>query len=218
MLKLNDTVAPHLGDKILYAGSGIENASFALIMMHGRGSTAESIISLSQELELKDTIIIAPQADQFTWYPYRFIEKRNMNEPGITSGFVLIDSIIKSLNLNNIETENIYLLGFSQGACLALDYAARKPRKYAGIFGLSGGLIGDILNADDYSGDFHGTPVFLGCSDNDFHIPESRVHETAEILSNLNSKVIKKIYPGMGHRISMEEVGAINKLLIEQTN
>ena len=218
MLELNNTIEPHVGDKILYTGVNLENAKNALILIHGRGSNAESILPLADELNLEDTIIIAPQADQFTWYPYRFIEKRERNEPGISSGLALIDSIISSLNESGISTDNIFLLGFSQGACLTLDYAARNPKRYAGIFALSGGLIGERLNLDDYSGNLEGTPLFLGCSDNDFHIPEERVHESGKIFEELSADVTKKIYQNMGHTISYDEINEINTIISRHLN
>ncbi|MDX1700759.1 MAG: dienelactone hydrolase family protein [Melioribacteraceae bacterium] len=218
MLKLNNVLEPHSGDKILYTGVDLENAKTALILIHGRGSTAESILPLANELNLDDTIVIAPQADQFTWYPYRFIEKRERNEPGISSGLALIDSIIYSLNDSGISTDNIFLLGFSQGACLILDYAARNPKKYAGIFALSGGLIGEKLNWNDYSGNLEKTPVFLGCSDNDFHIPEERVHESGKIFNELSSDVTIKIYNNMGHTISYAEIEEMNTIISKHIN
>ncbi len=213
MLSLNNLIEPHLGNEILYGGEKLEDAKFAMILIHGRGGTASSMMSLVDELNLKDTIVIAPQADNFTWYPYRFIEKREVNEPGISSGLKLIDSIIGELNERGISTENIFLLGFSQGACLTLDYAARHPRKYAGVFVLSGGLIGDKLNSNDYGGSLDRTPVFFGCSDNDFHIPETRVHESAEIMKNLNADVEVRIYKNMGHTINRDEIEIIKKMI-----
>ena len=213
MLKLNDLLEPHLGVNILYSGAAIEKAKYALILIHGRGSTAESIQSLSHELDLRDTFVIAPQADQFTWYPFRFIEKREKNEPGITSGLNLIKEIILSLNNNGILSENIFLLGFSQGACLALDFSARFPAKYGGNFALSGGLIGDKLDKNEYSGNLEKTPIFLGCSNMDFHIPENRVHESAEILKSMGASVTKKIYNNLGHTINLDEIEIINQII-----
>ena len=218
MLKLNNVLEPHVGDKILYSGVDLENAKNAMILIHGRGSNAESILPLANELKLEDTIVAAPQANQFTWYPYRFIEKREVNEPGISSGLALIDSIISSLNDSGISSDNIFLLGFSQGACLTLDYAARNPKKYAGIFALSGGLIGEKLNWNDYSGNLERTPIFLGCSDNDFHIPEERVHESGKIFNELSAEVTKKIYNNMGHTISYDEIVEINSIISKHQN
>ncbi len=213
MLKLDNLISPHFGKNIIYSGSDIKNAKNAIFLIHGRGGTAESMLGLTDELNLVDTIIIAPQADDFTWYPYRFIEKREMNEPGISSGLQLIDSIKKSLNQNGIKSENIFLLGFSQGACLALDYAARNPEKYGGVFALSGGLIGDIINKNDYVKNLQNTPIFLGCSDIDFHIPLERVSESADVFSLLGADVTKRIYKNMGHTINQDELEIINNII-----
>ena len=215
MLKLNNTIEPHKGERILYSGSDLESAKRAMILIHGRGATAESILSLSNELNLEDTIFVAPQARDFAWYPYRFIEARTKNEPGITSGLTLINSIIAALNESGIENNSISLLGFSQGACLTIDYALRYPKKYAGVFVLSGGLIGDVINLNDYKGDLENTPIFFGCSNIDFHIPEVRVKESAEITKSLNADVTVKIYENMGHTINEDEIEIINSILLK---
>ena len=213
MLKLNETIKPHLGEKVLFAGSELSGSKYAMILLHGRGGNAESMLSLANEFDLEDTLVIAPQADNFTWYPYRFIEKREVNEPGISSGLVLINSIMNSLGQSRIKSENVFILGFSQGACLALDYTVRFPKKYAGVFVLSGGLIGDEIVDNDYKGDLQDTPVFLGCSDVDFHIPEKRVYKSAEIAKLLNAEVKTKIYPNMEHTINHDEINMINQIL-----
>ena len=214
MLKLENTIRPHSAEKILTGGAELQSAEKAMIMIHGRGADASSILELSSQLRGDSIAFIAPQAEGFTWYPYRFIEKREANEPGISSGLALIDSIITALNKHRIARKDIFLLGFSQGACLAVDYAARNPDKYAGIFCLSGGLIGEKIEAADYTGDMQQTPVFLGCSENDFHIPEARVHESAEIFKSLNAKVTKKLYPNLGHTINRDEIDIINQILL----
>lgn len=215
MLKLNNTIEPHKGERILYSGSDLESAKRAMILIHGRGATAESILSLSNEFNLEDTIFVAPQARDCAWYPYRFIEARAKNEPGITSGLTLINSIIAALNESGIENNSISLLGFSQGACLTIDYALRYPKKYAGVFVLSGGLIGDVINPNDYKGDLENTPIFFGCSNIDFHIPEVRVNESAEITKSLNADVTVKIYENMGHTINEDEIEIINSILLK---
>jgi phospholipase/carboxylesterase len=156
---------------------------------------------------------VIPQAADFTWYPYRFIESRAANEPGLTSGLHLIDTLVNAVIDNGLNREKVYLLGFSQGACLAADYVARNPAAYGGLFVLSGGLIGKQINLADYCGDLDNTPVFLGCSDSDFHIPESRVHETASIFEQLNADVTKRIYAGMGHTVNQDELDFINLVL-----
>lgn len=212
VLKLDNLIPPHNSGKILYSGSEVNKADSAFIMIHGRGSNAESIIGLWNELDLTKTLVIAPQADSSFWYPYRFIEPREKNQHGITSAFKLLDSIIDSLNDEGIPNEKVFLLGFSQGACLALDYAIRHPKKYGGVFALSGGLIGDALNSEEYSGNFERTPVFVGCSTNDFHIPEQRVHDTAEIFEKVNADVTKKLYENMGHTIIQDEIDIIDSI------
>jgi len=216
MLEIKDTIPPHMGGKILYGGSNIEDATAAMILIHGRGAAAESMHPLIDLFDSQHMTFIMPQAENLSWYPYRFIEKRETNEPGISSGFSLIHALVKSLNKTGIPNEKIYFLGFSQGACLAADFAARYPSRYGGVFVLSGGLIGEILRSDDYNGDLGQTPVFFGCSDSDFHIPEERVHESADIFEKLNADVTKTIYPDMGHTINLDEIDSVNRL-IEQT-
>jgi phospholipase/carboxylesterase len=213
MLVLRNTTGPHTGEKIIYAGEPVDRAARAMILMHGRGAYAESMQGFIDELRAGRMVFIIPQAENLTWYPHRFIEKRKVNEPDLSSALQLIDAIVTALSSGNISRENIYLLGFSQGACLAADYAARFPARYGGIFILSGGLIGDRLDPSDYSGDLRQTPVFLGCSDMDFHIPEARVHESAGIFRQLNASVTEKIYPGLGHSVSREEIEIVKDIL-----
>tara|TARA_R100000479_G_C6360590_1_gene192854 strand:- start:576 stop:1094 length:519 start_codon:yes stop_codon:yes gene_type:complete len=155
----------------------------------------------------------APQANGNTWYPYSFLAPTDQNQPGLSSGLQKIHDIIEELESEGISKENIYLLGFSQGACLASEFVARHPAKYAGLIALSGGVIGDAVNPEEYSGDLNGTPVFLGCSDVDAHIPKERVNETEELLKKLGASVTKKLYPGMGHLVNNDEIEHINALL-----
>jgi len=200
---------PHTGEKIIYAGAAIENADSAMILLHGRGADAASMKGLIDQFTVEKMLYIFPEADNFSWYPYRFIEKREANEPGITSGLTLIDAIVQALDRQGIPKEKIYLLGFSQGACLAAEYTARHTSRFGGIFILSGGLIGELLDGRDYDGDLQQTPVFIGCSDADFHIPESRVHESAAIFETLNAAVTKRIYQDSGHTINRDELDFI---------
>jgi phospholipase/carboxylesterase len=213
MLTLSKTIQPHTGEIIFTAGRQFEEADSAMIMLHGRGATAQSILQLSGEFKNDKMTFIAPQADGMVWYPYRFIEEREVNEPGISSGLKLIEELIKKVNERGIPVEKIFLLGFSQGACLALDYAARNPQKYGGIFGLSGGLIGARIEKSDYSGDLRRTKLFLGCSEDDFHIPEERVDQTAKIFKHLNADVTEKIYPDLGHTVNQDEINFVNKVI-----
>jgi phospholipase/carboxylesterase len=216
MLQLDKTIRPHQGQTIFYSGTSIENADSAMILLHGRGANAASMKFLISEFESDCLMYIIPEATNFTWYPYRFIEKREANEPDIRSGLLLIDSIVNALNKRNIPKQNTFILGFSQGACLAVDYAARYPARFAGVFALSGGLIGDTIKQSDYDGNLKQTPVFFGCSDTDFHIPKERVDESAQIFEILNADVTKRIYPKMGHTINRDELNFINEVMSEQ--
>lgn len=204
---------PHQKTETATAGVAPENAKAAMIMVHGRGATAESILTLADEFEAKDLHYAAPQASRFTWYPYSFLAPTERNEPGLSSGLQAIFDIITGLEEKGIPKEKIILLGFSQGACLASEFAARHPAKYGGLVALSGGLIGDSISADSYSGSLEGTPYFVGCSDIDPHIPVERVDESAEILGGLGASVTKKIYPGMGHTVNQDEISHINKII-----
>lgn len=213
MLDTSKIIEPHKNQPVLQSGAAKNEAKAVMIMLHGRGATAESILSFADKFVFPNVTYLAPQAKVNTWYPYRFIEPREKNEPGITSGLQLIESIISQLNQKGFSTEKIILFGFSQGACLALEYAARNPHKYGGIIGLSGGLIGDKLNYSNYTGSFHQTHVFLGCSEIDFHIPIERVKETTKIFKLLNASVIEKIYPGMDHTINEEEIEIVSGMI-----
>ncbi|MEQ9279864.1 MAG: dienelactone hydrolase family protein [Balneola sp.] len=212
--KENPFKGPHQNHKTASGGVDLSDAKFAMIMIHGRGASAESIIGLGNEFETNDKItFMAPQASGFTWYPYSFLAPTEKNQPGLNSGLQAISDLIVQIEKEGISKENIFLLGFSQGACLATEFVARHPGKYAGVIGLSGGLIGDEVDPSVYSGDLEGTPVFLGCSDIDPHIPKERVDETEAAFEKLGGKVTKKIYPGMGHLVNEDEIQHIQQLL-----
>lgn len=184
-----------------------------MILVHGRGATAESILGLANELGLDDVACIAPQAAGNTWYPYSFLTPIPQNEPGISSGMGVIAAILGKLENDGVDARRVALLGFSQGACLALEYAARHARRYAGVFGLSGGLIGPPGTPRDYAGSFDNTPVFLGCSDVDPHIPLERVMESAAVFRQMGAAVDERIYPGMGHVVNPDEIAAVRALV-----
>lgn len=205
---------PHQNQKIASAGVSSEEANAAMIMIHGRGASADSILDLRHEFDIaKNLAFRAPQANGHTWYPYSFLAPTQQNEPGLSSGLQQIFNIVEELESNSIPKEQIYLLGFSQGACLASEFVARHPAKYAGLIALSGGLIGDKIQPENYSGDLKGTPVFMGCSDIDPHIPKERVDESETVFNNLGAKVTKKIYPGMGHTVNNDELEHIKNLI-----
>lgn len=206
---------PHQGQPVSKAGVAPEEAAVSIIMVHGRGASAENMLLFAGEFERGDIHYRALQADRHTWYPQSFLAPKEQNQPGISSGLQAIYDEIVRLNEVGISTDKIFILGFSQGACLATEFAARHPTRYGGIIGLSGGLIGPEVDPDAYSGNFDGTPVFLGCSDNDPHIPAERVHITAEVFEKLGAKVTMKIYPNMRHTVNQDEISHIRQLLDE---
>ena len=206
---------PHGGERVLMGGAPLETAAGALIAIHGRGGGAEDIIALAREIALPNITILAPQAAGNTWYPYRFLEPTERNEPYLSSALRIVADLIAQIGEGGIPPERVALLGFSQGACLALQAAARNARRYAGLIGFSGGLIGPPGTSFDFAGSLDGTPVFLGCSDVDSHIPKERVEESAVALERLGAAVDVRLYPGMGHTINREELEAARTILEE---
>lgn len=191
----------------------IAQARLVAILLHGRGATAQDILPLSQEFTARDIAYLAPQAAGNTWYPYSFLMPIEQNEPALSSALRLIESMLESLRRQNVPPDKVALMGFSQGACLSLEFAARHAQRYAAIAAFSGGVIGPPGTARSYSGAFAGTPVFMGCSDADPHIPVERVHESADIFTHMGAAVDKRIYPGMGHTINGAEIDAVDALL-----
>ncbi len=199
--------------RVTSIGAPPEQARGAVIMIHGRGDSASGILSLAGAFQRDDLVYIAPEAPTGQWYPFRFMEPIERNEPGITLGMQALNAVRALLERQGIDARRTVLLGFSQGACLALEYAARFPRPFGGVVGLSGALIGPDSTPRDYPGSLAGTPVFLGCSDVDFHIPLHRVYEAAEVLDRLGATVTTQIYPGMGHTVNDDEIDHIRHLL-----
>ncbi|MBX3000017.1 MAG: alpha/beta hydrolase [Caldilineaceae bacterium] len=212
-LRIEGLLAPHAGQPVHYVGMPLGRATAAMVMIHGRGSSAGDILGLADEFPTDNFVYLAPQAAGHTWYPNRFMTPIEGNEPYLSSALALIDSIVNKVIEAGIGSERIFLLGFSQGACLALEYAARHAGQYGGVIGLSGGLIGPPGTSWAYDGDFAGTPIFLGCSDVDSHIPLGRVEETAAVFERMGAAVTKRIYPGMGHTINRDEIDFIRNLL-----
>ena len=204
---------PHAGQPLLTAGAPLERAPAAVVMIHGRGASADDILALAEELDRPDLAYLAPQAAGNTWYPFRFLEPIARNEPYLSSALGVVGAVVARAGTAGIPPERVVLLGFSQGACLALEYAARHARRYGGVVGLSGGLIGPDGTPRDYPGSLAGTPVFLGCSDVDPHIPVERVHESAAVLRRLGGAVDARIYPGLGHTVNRDELAAVRELL-----
>lgn len=199
--------------KIVFAGTSLSKAQAAMVMVHGRGATAESILELARALPDEGFAFLAPQAESFAWYPNSFLAPIESNEPGISNGLNVIRDVAKEIEDAGIPSNKIIILGFSQGACLALEFTARNAKRWGGVAGLSGGLIGPDGTQRNYAGSLDGTPVFLGCSDVDFHIPAKRVEETARILTNLGGKVTMRLYPGMGHTVNDDEIEFVSSMM-----
>jgi predicted esterase len=206
---------PHGGERVLMGGAPLETTAGALIAIHGRGGGAEDIIALGREIAPPNVTILAPQAAGNTWYPYRFLEPTERNEPYLSSALRIVADLIAQVGEGGIPPERVALMGFSQGACLALEAAARNARRYAGVIGFSGGLIGPPGTSFDFAGSLDGTPVFLGCSDVDLHIPKERVEESAVALERLGAAVDVRLYPGMGHTVNRDELDAARTILDE---
>jgi phospholipase/carboxylesterase len=198
---------------IVSAGKALTAASKVLIMLHGRGGSAEDILSLAQHLDVRDFALLAPQATNNTWYPYSFLAPPKQNEPWLSSALDLVKSIVDDLYKQGVPSDHIYFAGFSQGACLTLEFVARKATKYGGVVAFTGGLIGDKIYAENYSGNFQNTPVFIGTSDPDPHVPVERVYATSNILKNMNAAVTEKVYTNMGHTINQDEIEQANRLV-----
>lgn len=199
--------------QITTAGKKPGQASKALIMIHGRGGSAEDILSLSSYLQLDDFSLLAPQATNNTWYPYSFLAKPAENEPWLSSALALIKELVSDITSTGIASQHIYFLGFSQGACLTLEFVTRNATHYGGVVAFTGGLIGDKIYRENYQGDFAGTPVFIGSGDPDPHVPVERVNASTAILEEMHAQVTKKIYQGMGHTISQDEINTANQLI-----
>ncbi len=197
---------PHQGQPVLQAGKPLADAKAAMILVHGRGANAESILGLHTVLPHPDLIYLAPQAVDNSWYPYSFLTPMAQNEPDLSSALQVIADLIAQVEAAGIPPEKIILGGFSQGACLTSEFVARNAKRYGGILVFSGGLIGPAGTPREYPGSLDGTPIFIGCSDTDAHIPLARVHETADVFTRLGGRVTEKIYPGMAHTVIKNEV------------
>jgi predicted esterase len=203
---------PHRGSEEVWFGPALEEAQSAVVLIHGRGDSPRGILPLAVELEAPHTAFLAPQAVSFSWYPYSFLSEVELNEPWLSSALDRIEAGVSAVR-TVIPEERVVLMGFSQGACLALEFAARNTRRYGGVVAFSGGLIGPDGTPRDYPGSLEGTPVFLGCSDIDAHIPVGRVHESALVMDGLGGEVEERIYAGMGHTINEDEIAWASGLL-----
>jgi len=204
---------PHKGQPLLTAGPAPQEAGAALILLHGRGATAGSILTLHRELGLPALAALAPQAAGFAWYPSSFLAPIDANQPFLDSALRRIESIVSDLLAGGLVSERIAILGFSQGACLTSEFVARHPRRYGAVIALTGGLIGPPETPRSYPGSLAGVPVFLGSSEPDPHVPFERVRETEEVLSRMGATVELRRYPGMPHTVNEDELNAVRELL-----
>ncbi len=204
---------PHQEQPLVTAGTDLADATAAIVLVHGRGATARSIVQMGEQLHRDGLALLAPQAAGNTWYPNPFTAPVETNEPGRESGLQAIDDAIAAANDASIPTEQVIVGGFSQGACLASEFVVRNPRRYGGLVAFSGGLIGEMINESEYEGNLADTPAFLGCSNVDPHIPEQRVHETAAVLEKLDAVVETRIYEGMGHTVNQDELQYVAELV-----
>lgn len=201
-----------------WRGAPLAEARKVLVMVHGRGANAADILSLTDHLRLPDFAVVAPEAPGHSWYPHSFLVPPERNEPYLSEALVMLEGIENHLTARptgrwHAVPGDIYWLGFSQGACLVLEYTARHAQRYGGVLAMSGGLIGDQLAPDRYQGDFEQTPIFLGCSDRDPHIPLQRVRASTQLLREMGAAVTEKIYPDMPHTINQDEIDFANQLL-----
>lgn len=204
---------PHAGARVLHAGVPLADADAAAILVHGRGGSAEGMLDLARAIAIDGIAWLAPQATGGSWYPYSFLAPLASNEPWLTSALALLDALLERVAGGGPQRDRIALVGFSQGACLSAEYAARRPRRYGGLVLFSGGLIGPPDTPRDYEGSLAGTPAFLGCSDVDPHIPVERVHETARVLAEMDAEVDERIYPGLGHTVIEDEIEAARAIV-----
>lgn len=207
------TSDPHARQPLLTAGPPPEEAAATLVLLHGRGASAQSMLSLYNQLAIENLAAVAPQAAGSTWYPHSFLAPLESNQPYLDSALARVDSLVSDLVSRGIPTERIALLGFSQGACLTTEFVARHPRRYGAVMGLTGGLIGPPGTPRNYPGSLLGTPIFLGTSDPDPHVPFERVRETESVLTQMGAKVELRRYPGMSHTINQDELDACRVLL-----
>lgn len=206
---------PHAGQPVVTLGEPLETARAAMILLHGRGASADDILTLVPELGTSSSgfAFLAPEATHNTWYPYSFLAPIQQNEPYLSSALAVLAGLLAQVQEAGIPPERTLLLGFSQGACLSLEFVARHAQRYGGVAGLSGGLIGPDGTPRNYQGSLANTPIFLGCSDVDFHIPKERVQLSAEVLQQLGGHVTLRLYRGMGHTVNQDEIDAVRGMM-----
>jgi len=201
--------------EIIKSGKSFDQTEKVLIMIHGRGGTAQDILLMAEHLNVPEYALVAPQVAGNTWYPQSFLAPREYNEPWLSNSLNTIKELVLYLEKSGFSKEQIYFLGFSQGACLALDFVAANAVRYGGVVAFTGGLIGEHIDHRNYHGNFDGTPIFIGSSDPDIHVPVTRVKETTVVLEDMGAQVTEVIYENMGHTISQSEITQVNKLIFK---
>lgn len=197
---------PHAGEPLASAGRPLGESPTVVIMVHGRNAGPSNILDLVPRLGRPDLTYLAPAAAGRTWYPLSFMAEKEKNEPGLSSGLWVLRALVEDVVARGIGRDHIVLLGFSQGACLTAEFAVEHAARYGGVILYSGGVIGTPGTAWEYPGSFDGTPIFLGCSDVDAHVPKTRVDETAAVFTRMGAAVTERIYPGMGHLVNDDEI------------
>ena len=203
----------HTSKNTLYAGTELAQADKAIVLLHGRGGSPQDLLDLSRHLDLPGFALVAPAATQQSWYPLSFLAPEQSNQPWLNSALELVHETLEYLETQVGDSKKIHLMGFSQGACLALESVARRPKAYGGVYALSGGLIGLGVNQRAFPGSLENTPVFLGCSDIDAHIPKDRVLESAQVLEEMGAKVKATLYPNFGHTVNEDELQQVQAIL-----
>lgn len=204
---------PHRDQPVLLAGAPPAEAAGALVLLHGRGASAQDMLALARELDRPRFAWYVPEAAGRQWYPYSLLEKLERNQSYLNSALALLKRVLGRIEAAPLPAERVVWLGFSQGACLALEFAVRNPRRYGGVAALAGGLLGPEGTPREYPGSLDGTPVFLGSGDMDPHIPKRRVDETAAVLTGLGATVTRTTYPGLGHSTNPDELAAVRAML-----
>lgn len=208
----------HVAQPVKRLGTDLKDAKLVVLLLHGRGTDADSMVPIARILEMKDVHFILPQATSNRWYPQSAFSPIEENEPDLSYALERIDMLVQELMSNGMAYEQIVFGGFSQGACLTSEYVARNARRYGGLFVFSGALIGPPGTSRDYPGSLDGTPIFIGGSDVDPWIPNYAIHETVATFERMNAEVDFRVYPGMAHTVNQEEINAARDMLINATH
>lgn len=206
-------MAPHDREPMTPLGAPLGAAPVAVVLIHGRNAGPANILDLAARFLRPELTYLAPAAAGRTWYPHSFLASRDSNEPGLSSALGVMARLVGEAEAAGVPRRQVVIAGFSQGACLAAEFAVRHPARYGGIAVYSGGVIGPPGTAWPDTGDLAGTPMFFGCSDADSHVPDARVGESAALCTRLGAEVTRRVYPGMGHLVNDDEIAWMQTLL-----